>query len=139
MDYKQISSDFAKRTKTLIECYQGDSEVTLLLNCCLGLLVVPKEKDFEKIPLDVIPETGDLWGLSRETVSVKCKECSYVLRDVIRKIRNGICHFNIRSIPNEDNQIEFLEIKDKGGFVAKLSVDQLKKLAFSLTDHVYKP
>ena len=138
MDYKQISCDFAERTKTLIENYKGNYEVTLLVNCCLGLIVVPKERYWKNIPNKVIPENGELWGLSRKTVSVKCKERGYVLRDVIRKIRNGICHFKIRSIPNENKQIEFLEISDNGGFVAKLSVSQLKDLAFSLTEHVYK-
>lgn len=139
MDYQQITSDFAKRTKTLIEEYDGEYEVTLLVNCCLGLLVVPKEKDFKKIPDLVIPENGELWGLSRKMLTVKCNECGYTLPDVIRQIRNGVCHFNISSIPNENGQIEFLEIKDGGKFTAKLSVAQLKNLAFSLTDHIYKP
>ena len=139
MDYKQIVRDFAQRTKILINEYKGDYEVTLLVNCCLGLLVVPKEKDFKKIPVEVIPEKDTLWGLSRESVSVKSKECGYVLREVIKQIRNGICHFDITSIPDENNQIEFLVIKDRGGFEAKLSVAQLKELAISLTDHVYKP
>lgn len=138
MDYEEITSDFARRTKTLIEEYHGQYKVTLLVNCYLGLLVLPKEKRFKEIPDDVIPEHGELWGLSRKELKVKCNECGYILRDVIRRIRNGICHFNIRSIPNEDGRIKFLEIKDRGGFAAKLSVAQLEDLAFSLVDHVYK-
>ena len=114
MDYKQIVRDFAQRTKILINEYKGVYEVTLLVNGCLGLLVVPKEKDFKKIPVEVIPEKDTLWGLSRESVSVKSKECGYVLREVIKQIRNGICHFDITSIPDENNQIEFLVIKDRG-------------------------
>ena len=139
MNYEQLSSDFALRTKTLIEEYQGDYEVTLLVNCCLGLLVVPKERDFQKIPDDMIPVSGELWGLSRTSINVACQECGYSLRDVIRKIRNGICHFKIKTIPDENNQIDFLEIKDSGEFLATLSVEQLRILAFSLTDHVYSP
>lgn len=113
-------------------------EVTLLVNCCLGLLVVPKEKDFKKIPDETIPENGNLWGLSRDSVTAKCGECGYELRDVIRKIRNGICHFNITSIPDDKGQIQFLIIKDRKNFVAKLSVDQLRTLVVSLTESVYE-
>ena len=139
MDYEQISRDFAKRTKAIIEQYSGDYEVTLLVNCCLGLLVVPKEKDLAKIPHETIPEAGEVWGLSRESVTVKCGECGYELRDVIRRIRNGICHFNITSIPDDKRQIQFLEIRDRKDFVAKLSVDRLRTLVVSLTAHVYEP
>lgn len=139
MDYRQISKDFAQRTKAIIEQYSGEYEVTLLVNCCLGLLVVPKEIDIDKIPDETIPENGEFWGLSRDSVTVKCSECGYKLRDVIRRIRNGICHFNITSIPDDKRQIQFLEIKDRKDFVAKLSVDQLRTLVVSLTERVYGP
>ncbi len=46
MEYKYIEIDFMKRTKKLINDYKGEHRVTLLINCCLGLLVLPKEKHF---------------------------------------------------------------------------------------------
>lgn len=138
MDYKQITIDFAKRTKFLIESYSGEYEVTLLVNCCLGLLVVPKEKEFDKIPDEEIPLKGDMWGLSRESITVKSAHSGYNLRYVIRRVRNGICHFNIRSIPDEQNNISALEINDGNDFSVTLSTEQLRELAFSLTDHVYR-
>lgn len=139
MDYNEISRDFAQRTKHLIESYKGEYEVTLLVNCCLGLLVVPKEKHFNKIPDEEIPIKTGIWGLNRESITVKCDQCGYSLRHVIRRIRNGICHFNIKSIPDEHKNITSLEICDGKDFSVTLSIAQLQELALSLTDHVYKP
>ena len=139
MDYEEISRDFALRTKHLIESYDGEYDVTLLVNCCLGLLVVPKEKDFDKIPDEEIPRIGGKWGLKQECITVKCYQCGYNLRHVIRRIRNGICHFNIKSIPDDHKNISNLEISDGNDFKVTLSISQLRELAFSLTDHVYKP
>ncbi len=139
MDYNEISRDFAQRTKLLIESYKGEYEVTLLVNCCLGLLIVPKEKDFNKIPDEEIPIKTGIWGINRESITVKCEQCGYNLRHVIRRIRNGICHFHIKTIPDDHNNISFLEIRDGNDFMVTLSISQLRELAFSLTDHVYKP
>ena len=46
MQYDTIDYDFIKRTLEIIDEYQGDNDVTLLINCCLGLLILPKEKHF---------------------------------------------------------------------------------------------
>jgi hypothetical protein len=138
MNYDEMAKDFSTRTKYLVENYKGEYEVTFLLNCCLGLIVVPKEKDFDSIPNDEIPLQGALWGLTRQDIRVGCDTCGYKLRHVIRRIRNGICHFKLESIPDEDGQISSLTIHDSRDFDATLTVPQLREFALSLTRHVYK-
>lgn len=139
MDYKQITKDFSERTKFIIDNYKGEFKVTLLVNCCLGLLVVPKEHYFNELPDIEIPESGELWGLSRTSVTVDCDKCGYKLSDILRRIRNGICHFKITSIPDEKNQIEYLVIKDRNNFSAQLSIQQLETLVTKLNEHIHKP
>jgi len=44
-----LNKDFIRRTLHIIEHYDGPYGVTLLINCLLGLIVLPKEKDFNGI------------------------------------------------------------------------------------------
>ena len=136
MEYNQIEFDFISRTKKLLEEYQRQYEVTMLVNCCIGLLVLPKEKHLNSIPDLSFDENKNIWGLSKSSISVDCEQCGYKLRDVIRRIRNGICHFNISSIPNESKEIEKLEIKDRGRFRVTLTVEQLRELSISIANHI---
>lgn len=136
MEYDKIEIDFIDRTLKLIEEYNGEYDVTLLINCCLGLLVLPKEKHFKSIPDKNIPDTGPLWGLSRKSVSVNCRHCDYALSNVIRKIRNGICHFNIKTLPDGSGKIKKIEIKDRGNFKVVLLIKEFEELAKSFAGHV---
>ena len=139
MDYNQIEIDFIDRTIEIMNSYNSKNQVTLLLNCCLGLIVLPKERHFNKIPDKNIPENGILWGISRKNVTVDCEDCGYNLRSVIRRIRNGLCHFKIESIPDEKNQIDKLVIKDRGKFKVELTINELKELALSFANKILKP
>ena len=136
MEYDEIEVDFIKRTLELIGKYKGNYEVTLLINCCLGLLVLPREKHYKSIPKQEIPTTGTLWGLSRDSVTVDCQHCGYILSDIIRRIRNGICHFHVKTLPDDSGEISKIEIKDRGKFKAVLSVDEFRELSVSLARHV---
>lgn len=136
MEYDKIENDFVNRTLKLISEYKGEFEITLLINCCLGLLVLPKEKHLNSIPDKEIPFEGSLWGISRKNLSVDCSSCGYRLKDVIRRLRNGICHFKIKSIPDGSEQIKTLEIRDRGKFKAEFDVSQMKELAETLGGHV---
>lgn len=137
MEYDEIEVDFIERTLELICKYKGNYEVTLLINCCLGLLVLPKEKHLESIPKQKIPTTGSLWGLSRDSVTgVGCEHCGYKLSNVIRRIRNGICHFHVKTLPDGTGEISKIQIKDRGKFKAILSVNGFKELSVSLAEHV---
>ena len=132
---KDMEIDFMKRTLKLVCGYNGNYEVTFLINCCLGLLVLPREKYYESVPREEIPPTGSLWGLSRDSVTVDREHCGYKLSNVIRKIRNGLCHFHIKMFPDDNGEIGTIEIKD-GNFKAALSIDEFRELAVSLAIHV---
>ena len=52
-----------KYTLEIVQRYGGEYDATLLLNCLLGLLIVPKEACFESISEDPISDLAE-WGIS---------------------------------------------------------------------------
>lgn len=138
MDYNQIEIDFIRRTLVLVKEYDGQYDATFLINCCLGLLVFPKERHFKSIPDVEIPAEGVFWGLSRNNITVPCSGCGYKVSEVVRRLRNGVCHFNVRSLPDSSDNISTLEIKDHGGFKAVLKLPELKQFIIEFANHVIK-
>lgn len=141
MEYQDINKDFIRRTLKIIEDYSGEYEITLLLNCCTGLLVLPKEVYECVIPSTDIPASGSLWGLKRSYLSFGAQGADYRLNDVIRRLRNGICHFKVQTIPDGSGQISTLVIKDSNSsgtsiFEAELPISALKELVKTLAHHV---
>lgn len=43
---------FMRRTLQIIKDYKGKYDATILVNCLLGLLVVPREKFLEALPTE---------------------------------------------------------------------------------------
>ena len=136
MQYDTIDYDFIKRTLEIIEEYQGDNDVTLLINCCLGLLILPRERHFDSLPNKQITKNKDYWGLTYISVTTDCESRGYKLSNIIRRMRNGVCHFKIETKANINNNISGLIIKDNGGFKVEMSVTQLKEFVTQLAQYV---
>lgn len=89
--YINFEYDFIKRTLVDIERYQGEFEVTALLNSCVGLLVIPKENLFDKFSDEDISH----FGIDVNKVRVNDNSgCPHSLKNVLRHIRNSIAHGN---------------------------------------------
>lgn len=58
---------FMERSLELVRAYKGPYDATLLLNCLLCLLVVPKESCIKVIPLDPIDDLNR-WGISHRSI-----------------------------------------------------------------------
>lgn len=73
MEYEIFERDFIVRTLKIIRQYEKyvpvseQFEVTLLINCLLGLLVLPKERCYVDIP-DVPIEELEGWGLRADHI-----------------------------------------------------------------------
>lgn len=91
--------DFVCRTNTAIQKYEGEYDATVLLNCLLGMLVVPfetscdileDERTNQKIEdfINEIKESGRYNDYGK-------RNSAYTL---IRHLRNSIAHFHIRPI-----------------------------------------
>lgn len=148
--YENFDIDFAKRTLRIIEQYEErvpkgkeNYEVTLLINCLLGLLVLPHERR-----IDVIPDVPDAdlpeWGIEKGFVHSwgKLKNGQQrTLREFVRRLRNSVAHLSIAAHGNPED-ISELSFADRNGFSVTIPVGNLrtfvKKLASSLLEEKQK-
>lgn len=141
MEYKiDFDRSFMSRTLSIIEDYEGPNDATLIVNCLLGLLIVPKEKLlFSKIP-DTAYESLIDWGIQPKSIKSFGK-CEYGhshkpnLNQLVRRLRNSVAHFRISPI-HENLKVTGFQFKDRNGFQADISLDELKTLVKKLAAHL---
>lgn len=139
MEYSNINKEFVSRTLKILQDYNGKFEVTLLVNCCVGLLVLPREEHEHLIPNTEIPATGKLWGISRVALSFGPQAPDYCLKEIVRRLRNGVCHFNVKTVPDGSGDISKIAICDSNRnktstFQAIFTVDELRQFTTSLAN-----
>lgn len=133
-----FEQSFCAHTLQLMEKHENERDfpATLLINCLLGLLVLPSEKAFKAIPEDKL-ETIAEWGLNRSCIrhpgSVKGKE-SETLRDFTINLRHAVAHFNISPMPTNDD-VEAFRFTNERKLDAELPLDQLRMFAKKLAAH----
>ncbi len=175
-DYAQIEHDFIERTLKVIEQYtryvidnpdvKDDKkfEVTLLMNCLLGLLIFPKEIAHKKqksylnwLSSELLTDVGDEWGIVSANIErdgyrrkkdnsqewEKIEEKQIRLNDLVRQMRDAAAHSNFKVYDEGEKRGEikaiiFEDQKYKDGFKATIPVEHLKtfvnKLAQSSMD-----
>lgn len=135
-EQKEIEKEFVQRTLQILEDYDGPYGVTLLVNCLLGLIVLPKEKDYNHISnnknisfQDLGIEDGDIrsWG--------KIKEEARTVAQFMRCMRNSVAHIHIESI-SEAGEIDSLLFIDKSGFEAVIGIEKVKTVAKKLAEYM---
>lgn len=96
---KPIEKSFVCRTNKLIQEYNGRYDATLLLNCLLGLLVVPFEK-YNAHCKDVGRTSAirDQFDQLQADGRYNSYGYDYDDFDILRCLRNSIAHFNVESI-----------------------------------------
>lgn len=119
-NYYQLEIDFVSRTLDLIEQYEVLKEQfpferqynhTLLTNCLLGLIVLPKEKALSYIPKTKIAFLKALkqWGIIKSSFNPDIKDT----KELFLRLRNSVAHFDIEFI-SETNEhlIDRIEFRD---------------------------
>lgn len=101
-NYADLEYEFIDRTRALIEQYEVQKKQykfeeqynhTLLINCLLGLIVLPKEKTITFIPNDRLTiELRKEIGLPKSHIN----ESIISLRQLIIALRHSVAHFNIK-------------------------------------------
>ena len=130
---------FMERSLELVKQYNGPYDATILLNCLLGLLIVPKETCINSIPKDPI-ENLSKWGISPNSIKNigkarrKDADASH-LRGVVWHLRNSVAHFRFKPVP-ERGEVTAFHFHDSSGFEAEVKLDELRtfveKLAIKL-------
>jgi hypothetical protein len=134
-----FARSFMQRTLDIAQQYQGPNDATLLLNCLLGLLVVPKESLIEKIPQDSFDRLSE-WGIPPRAVKHfgKCDQ-GHVhepsLRQLVRRLRNAVAHFKVDPIHHEGRVAGF-RFADRNGFKAEIKLEEMKTFVTKLAGHL---
>jgi hypothetical protein len=147
--YKQQEYDFVFRTREILSQYdeyfkdkdkKKKYEITLMINAFVGLLILPQQEWFDKLPSEIV--SRDSWGIDSSHIGfIKSGELKSV-KSVTTHLRNSIAHYNFIAFENKDDnisQIHFLDYRDKEKtektFEATIPVANLRKFLdkFSLT------
>ena len=149
----QYDKEIIRRTKGLIESYEGEYTITLFMNSLLSLIVLPKEyyKDrnmkFLKKSINdvgviknVISKNGFIF--KEGTTNEKGKPSVPNPRDLdnlLRKIRNGISHQHITPVSSPLNKWTGVIFKDYNsnhtqGLHIEFTIAELKIFALYIAD-----
>ena len=144
MEYKQFERDFIKRTLKIIEQYncvvekgvlpENKFEVTLLINCLLGLLILPNQLHNTLIKTISIEDFKE-WGFQPEFIKNRGNrpEDMYIPHEIIRHMRNSVAHMKVR-VCGDGIEIKTIEFKDRNGFRAVIPVTCLRTFIVKLAE-----
>lgn len=114
--YLEQEYDFVHRTKRILEQYQklqlSDNdkyEITLLINCFTGLLILPQQYWFDNLPASIINEKE--WGIKTEYINTISGNNKSV-KEVVRHLRNSVTHYNFIVFDNQKKEIRSIKFKD---------------------------
>ena len=140
MEYEpDFAKSFMRRTLEIARDYDGPFDATLLINCLLGLLVVPKEALIERIPTTPFGSLAD-WGIQPSSI-ISPGKCDYGhehfpdLRQLVKRMRNAVAHFKIEPVPSK-GEVQGFTFKDRNGFVARLKRSELRDFVIKLAAHL---
>ena len=132
---------FSEHTLSLVQSYQGAFDATLLINCLLGLLVVPKETVLQVIPEDPLSSLSS-WGINPSCIKctgrpTKNNPNPDTLRGLVANLRHSVAHFRIKPIP-ATKDVHSFEFKNDVGLHAVISVAELREFVVRLSEHLSK-
>lgn len=135
----QFLQDFMRRTRQIVEDYPGKYDATLLLNCMVGLLIVPRERMLRYAPGDDISEIGK-WGIPLASIQsyprVKKYGESYNIAWFMIKLRNAVAHSNFTPKHDEAATVSGFEFWDRDGFRAIIGLYHLRQFLIRLSEHL---
>src|SRR4051812_32673232 len=109
MEYRELVADFAQRTLDNLDYMQAQADagvervypVTQLWNSLLGLLVLPYEREVDRLPET---PTAALLAMGWPQVEHRFAEPAH-LRALIKNLRNAVAHCNVEFFPGPDGEI----------------------------------
>jgi hypothetical protein len=117
MEYKECQNiTFIERTEIIIQQYKKfvmpqvteneQFEVTLFLNCLLGLLIIPQQTWFDQIPEEYCL-SSDEWGIKNEHISNINGDNDLKIKNIAKHLRNSVAHyrFELLNLGEEKNKI----------------------------------
>jgi hypothetical protein len=153
MTMKNFKIEFVKRTKEILLRYDGTRDMSIIINCTLGLIILPYEATQENPPpfwdteINKIPECQ---SLRLEIFEPKKKINGGIiterktLRVLLKKIRHGLAHQHIEPA-NENSKFAGVIIRNyyppNNGQIdleVHFSQQELKDFALFIADEYLK-
>lgn len=137
-EYIDFPSDFIIRTKSNLENYNGEYETTNLINNCLGLIIIPRQKLNHKLPEYTFDDENNDYGITKTNIEFENAN-DFSLSNILRHIRNGLAHGRIEQSV-ENDKIVGLRIHDKSNenanenFSIIFTVDEFKEFAIKVSN-----
>jgi hypothetical protein len=110
-NYDNLEHDFIERTLALIKQYedvypnfhfQEQYNHTLLINCLLGLIVMPKERVITYVPKEQLTQNFKRRiGLNNSWINSDIR----TLHDLIVKLRHSVAHFDIKFMSYDERNL----------------------------------
>lgn len=112
-EMKNFKRDFVERTIKVLNQNYNDTryEVTLLLNCLLGMVTLPIEEKKDIKNNDIVDRFQDDCAEKLKELAIKVKSKIKNNKLLFRNIRNSIAHLKIETNP-QNNEIETIELKN---------------------------
>ncbi|MHC4416206.1 MAG: HEPN family nuclease [Planctomycetota bacterium] len=140
MDYpKAFYRSFLARTLEQVRSRSGSADPADLLNCLLGLLVVPREASFARIPEEPLSNLRE-WGISRKSIkNLGTCPCGNghprTLRQLVGSLRSAVAHFDVK--PQQTNgTCTGFEFCDGSGFHAVIKTTELRTFVERLAEQL---
>jgi len=128
---------FMQHTLEIVRNYKGPFEASILINCLLGLLIVPKETSLNAIPLDPLSDLPK-WGIKQESIKNVGKIYggnSKTIRDLIINLRHSVAHFKLKPVPRT-RDVHSFEFSNRDGLKATISLGELRDFVEKLADYL---
>lgn len=132
---------FSEHTLRLVQDYEGPYDATLIVNCLLGLLVVPRETMLAAIPESPLSDLPK-WGISEAAI----KDCGRptgsnprpsTLRGLVANLRHSVAHFRIKPVP-ATGDVHSFDYRNEVGLHAVISVAEMRVFVSKLSEHLSK-
>lgn len=132
---------FMQHTLEIVRTYNGPFDASVLINCLLGLLVVPKETSLGAIPLDPLSELSK-WGINPDSIesvgrSTRGNPKPDTIRGLVINLRHSVAHFRLKPVPRTSDVHSF-EFSNRDGFKATISLKELRVFVDKLADYLDK-
>lgn len=148
MDYNVVQEmDFIIRTRKILKQYEElfrgseieNYNVTLFFNCCVGLIIIPKQELDKELPTAIINQKEH--GINPESIKFIIqgkKQFNFVAGH----IRNSISH-NLFTMINENRKIKQIDLirfedyypnTETKTFEAEIRFEEIKKFALFLSN-----
>jgi hypothetical protein len=132
---------FVDHTLKVLQSYDGEFDATILVNCLLGLLVVPKESFLNAIPEEPLAQLHK-WGIEPDSIKspgrpTKANPNPATLRGLVVNLRHAVAHFKIEPIP-ATSHVHSFRYTNESGLEAVVSLKEMRAFVRALAMHLDK-